>query len=359
MRRATITGWGSCVPPAVLTNHDLEGVMETSDEWITTRTGIKERRITHTETSDMAAVAGLHALAAAGADPADIDLLILATCTPDRLIPSAASFVQPKLGVVNAACLDVNAACSGFVYGMSLANGMIVSGAARRVLVIGAEKLSTLLDVDDRSTAVLFGDGAGAVVMEAAEGDEGILAVNLGTDGQLGDKLTVTGFGTEKLGPLAEEFALTMDGREIFRNAVVQMGEAAAKAVADAGLDLDDVDLLIPHQANTRIIDATARRMDLPSERVFVNIASYGNTSAASIPIALDEAIQMGRIKAGSVVVFVAFGGGLTWGAAALRWGQRTEPIATSDAKLPPTKLSGVELLEERQSERRSRRGVA
>lgn len=359
VRRATITGWGSCIPPGVLTNHDLESVMDTTDEWITTRTGIKERRITHTETSDMAAVAAARALAAAGVGPEEIDLLVLATCTPDRLIPSAASYVQPRIGVTNAACLDINAACSGFIYGLSIANAMVATGAARKVLLIGAEKLSTLLDVNDRSTAVLFGDGAGAVVLEESQGDDGVLSLNIGTDGTLADKLTVSGFATEALGPLNEEFSLTMDGREIFRNAVVQMGEAAARAVADAGLGLDDVDLLIPHQANTRIIDATARRMDLPAEKVFVNIASYGNTSAASIPIALTEALEMGRIGPGDDVVFVAFGGGLTWGAACVRFGDRVTPIATSDAELPPTQKSGLELLGERQRERARRRGEA
>ncbi len=359
MRRATITGWGKCTPPAVLTNEDLEAVMDTSDEWITTRTGIKERRITHTETSDMAAVAGLHALAAAGIEPADIDLLILATCTPDRLIPSAASFVQAKVGAVNAACLDVNAACSGFVYGLSLANGMIATGAANRVLLIGAEKLSTLLDVADRSTAVLFGDGAGAVVLEAAGDGEGVLALNLGTDGRLANILTVTGFGTEELGEIASEYTLFMDGAEVFRNAVKQMGEAAARAVADAGLTLDEVDLLIPHQANTRIIDATARRMKMPPEKVFVNITGYGNTSAASIPIALAEALESNLVRPGAVIVFVAFGGGLTWGAACLRFGERVTPSGTSDARLPATDKTGLELLIERQVERDKRRGVA
>jgi 3-oxoacyl-[acyl-carrier-protein] synthase-3 len=342
----------------VLTNHDLESVMNTTDEWITTRTGIKERRIAHTETSDMAAVAGAHAMAAAGVDPGEVDLLIVATCTPDRLIPSAASYAQPKLGVVNAACFDINAACSGFVYGLSIANGMIATGAVSTVLLVGAEKLTTLLDVDDRTTAVLFGDGAGAVVLEATERDEGVLSLNLGTDGALADKLTVTGFATADLGPLAEEYVLSMDGREIFRNAVVQMGEAALRAVADAGLELDDVDLLIPHQANTRIIDATARRMDLPPDKVFVNIASYGNTSAASIPIALTEALEMGRIRPGDDVVFVAFGGGLTWGAACVRFGQRVTPIGESDAALPPTRKSGVELLADRRRQQMLRRGA-
>lgn len=359
MRRATITGWGKCTPSAVLTNEDLEAVMDTSDEWITTRTGIKERRITHTETSDMATVAGHHAIAAAGLQPEDIDLLILATCTPDRIIPSAASLVQAKLGVANAACLDVNAACSGFVYGLSLANGMIATSAARRVLLIGAEKLSTLLDVEDRSTAVLFGDGAGAVVLEPAGDGEGVLALNLGTDGGLADILTVSGFGTEEIGNVAEQFSLVMDGQEVFRNAVTQMGEAAARAVADSGLSLEDVDILIPHQANTRIIDATARRMKLPPEKVFVNITGYGNTSAASIPIALTEALESALIRPGAVIVFVAFGGGLTWGAACLRFGDRVTPLGASDARLPATRFTGLELLMQRQDERRRRRGLA
>lgn len=357
MRRATITGWGKCVPPAVLTNADLEQLTDTTDQWITTRTGIKERRITHVENSDMAAVAGRHALAAAGVDAAEIDTLIVATCTPDRIIPSAASFVQPKLGAVNAGVMDVNAACSGFVYGLTVANGLIAAGTASKVLLIGSEKLSVLLDLDDRSTAVLFGDGAGAVVLEATEGRDGVLSANLGTDGSLAGILTASGFGTEDDVPPDLDRKLYMDGREVFRNAVVQMGNAAARAITDAGLDLDDVDLLIPHQANVRIIDATARRIDLSEDKVYVNIASYGNTSAASIPIALTEALEQGRISPGDHIVFVAFGGGLTWAAAALRWGERTSPLGTSDAALPDTDRSGAELLVARQERRRARRG--
>jgi 3-oxoacyl-[acyl-carrier-protein] synthase-3 len=323
--------------------------MDTTDEWITTRTGIKERRISHMETSDMAAVAGKHALAAAGLDPEDIDLLVLATCTPDRIIPSAASFVQAKIGAPNAPAVDVNAACSGFVYGLNFANAMVAAGSARRVLLIGAEKFSPLLDVDDRSTAVLFGDGAGAVVLEASDGPDGVLSAMLGTDGRLAKILTVPGSGSEDPDPDEVSGRIFMDGREVFRNAVVQMGEAARKVIADAGLDLSDVDLLIPHQANERIIDAIARRMKLPPGKVFINIASYGNTSAASIPIALTEALAEGRIAPGAVITFVAFGGGLTWGAAALRWGDRIDPIAASDAALPSTNRTGLDLLLERQ----------
>jgi 3-oxoacyl-[acyl-carrier-protein] synthase-3 len=359
MRRATITGWGKCTPPAVLTNHDLEAVMDTNDEWITTRTGIKERRITHTETSDMAAVAGRHAVAAAGLEVTDIDLLIVATCTPDRIIPSAASYAQAKMGAFNAACLDVNAACSGFIYGLSIANGMIATGAASKILLIGAEKLSTLLDIEDRSTAVLFGDGAGAVVLEPARGDDGVLALNLGTDGRLAEILTVSGFGTEKIEAVMSQYSLTMDGPEVFRNAVTQMGEAAARAVADAGIELEDVDVLIPHQANMRIIDATARRMKLSPDKVYVNITGYGNTSAASIPIALTEALESERVGPGANLVFVAFGGGLTWGAACVRFGDRVSALGTSDARLPETTATGLELLMERQDERRRRRGAS
>jgi 3-oxoacyl-[acyl-carrier-protein] synthase-3 len=353
MRKATITGWGRCVPPAVLSNSDLATIMDTSDEWITTRTGIKERRITHVENSDMAVVAGRHAIACAGLTDADIDLVMVATCTPDRIIPATAAFVQEKMGLPNAACLDVNAACSGFVYGLHLSNSLIATGLHERILLIGSEKLSMLLDIEDRSTAVLFGDGAGAVVLEATDGDDGVLSSNLGTDGTLSRILTAPGFGTEENVPAHLDRRLYMEGREVFRSAVTQMGESAARSVADAGLTLEDVDWLIPHQANVRIIDATARRMDVPPEKVYVNVASYGNTSSASIPIALSEALDEGKIEPGAVVVFVAFGGGLTWAAATVRWGDRVTPLATSDAALPPTNRSGLDLLLERQQRRR------
>jgi len=351
MTRATITGWGKCVPPAVLSNHDLEQVMDTNDEWIHTRSGIKERRVSHVEVSDLAATAGAHAVAAAGLDPEDIDMLIVCTCSPDRLIPSAAAMVQAKIGAHNAATMDLNAACTGFLYGLTTAAGMIAGGVIRRALVIGAEKLSAFLNLNERSTGVLFGDGAGAVVIEATDKEsEGILATELGSDGRLTELLSVTHTGTEYPDgdPLYAERTVYMEGREIFRNAVVKMGESAASVVEQAGLTLDDVDLLIPHQANIRIIDATAKRMKLDPRQVYVNIASYGNTSAATIPIALTEALEENRIKPGDLIVFVAFGGGLTWGGVALRWGERTSPIAISDMSLPPTTKTGLELLAER-----------
>jgi len=354
MPNATITGWGKCIPPAVITNADYETVMDTSDEWITSRTGIKERRITHVENSDMAAVAGAHALAAAGLENDDIDLLILATCTPDRIIPGAAAYVQAKMGLTRAAAMDINAACSGFVYALTVGTSFIESGMYRRLLIVGSEKLSMMLSYEDRTTAVLFGDGAGAVVLEATAGSDGILATDLGTDATLVGALTAGGYGTAEDLLVEEDGRVQMDGREIFRNAVVQMGEAAVRVAEEAGWGIDGVDMLIPHQANTRIIDATARRMKLPPEKAFVNIASYGNTSAASIPIALTEALEEGRIAPGANVVFVAFGGGLTWAAAALKWGDRVTPVGTSDARLSDTDKTGIELLTMR-NERRVR----
>jgi len=348
MRHTTITGWGKCVPPAVLSNADIEGLTDTSDEWITTRTGIKERRISHVETSDMAAVAAQRALAAAGRDPGEVDLVLVATCTPDDLIPSVACKVQEKIGAWNAGVLDVNAACSGFIYGLSIADQMVRAGGMERVLLIGAEKLHTWMDFTDRSTAVLFGDGAGAVVIEAADRPGGLLAFELGGDGSLGGILCVPWSGTrgDVVRSAGEKSAVRMDGPEVFKRAVVTMGGAAERVIARAGLSLEDVDLLIPHQANVRIIDATARRLGLPPEKVFVNIASYGNTSAATIPIAITEAIEEERIRPGTTLVFAAFGGGLTWAAAVFRWGDRVVPIARSAAELPPGEKTAVELLQ-------------
>jgi 3-oxoacyl-[acyl-carrier-protein] synthase III len=354
MRRAAITGWGRCTPEPVLSNADLATVMDTSDEWITSRSGIKERRICHVDNSDMATVAGAHALAAAGLSPGDVDYLIVATCTPDRMIPSTACYVQAKLGTVNAAAADINAGCTGFIYGLTMAQGLIAAGIASRILLIGTEKISSYLDLDERSTAVLFGDGAGAVVLQPATGDEGVLSLTVGSDGTLAEALTASGMGTSYV-TVDAPLRIIMDGKEIFRHAVVQMGESAALAAKEAEWELEDIDLLIPHQANIRIIDATARRLGLEPSRVFTNIERYGNTSAASIPLALSEALEAGRITPGANLVFVAFGAGLTWGAAAVRWGSRIEPVATSPAALPPSAKSGLEIILDVQEKKRSK----
>jgi 3-oxoacyl-[acyl-carrier-protein] synthase-3 len=348
MPNATITGWGKCLPPAVLSNHDLEQLVDTSDEWITSRTGIKERRISHVEVSDLSEIAARHALAAAGKTPADVDLIVLGTCSGDSLIPSTAAILQAKLEAWNAAAFDLNAACSGFLYSLVVAANMIKAGSHRTVLVVGAEKLHFHLDFTDRTTCVLFGDGAGAVVLEATEDDVGVLSSELGMDGSAAAILCIPRDGTsgDRDYPQPKESRFDMDGPEVFRRAVVRMGEASVRVIEEAGLSLDDVDLLIPHQANVRIIDATARRLGLDSGRVFVNIGSYGNTSAATIPVALTEAVEQGRIKPGDNVVFAAFGAGLSWAAAVVRWGDRVEPIATSDAELPPNTRTAMELLE-------------
>lgn len=348
MRSAEITGWGKCMPPNVLSNHDLEQLVNTSDEWITSRTGIKERRISHVEASDMAAVAGARALAAAGKTAADVDLLLVATCSGDSIIPSTASVVQRKLEAWNAAAMDLNAACSGFVYGLVVGTNMIRGGTHGTILLVGTEKLHHLTDFTDRNTCVLFGDGAGAVVLEPSDGSAGLLASDLGMDGSAGHVLEVPVDGTMgDRGPLDPRMCgISMEGQEVFKRAVTMMGESSLRSLERAGIDVDQVDLLIPHQANVRIIDATARRLGLGEGNVYVNIHSYGNTSAATIPVALAEALEEGRIHPGDTVVFAAFGGGLTWGSVVYRWGERVEPILKTDVDLPPPDRDTMELLQ-------------
>jgi 3-oxoacyl-[acyl-carrier-protein] synthase-3 len=348
MRNAEITGWGKCMPPNVLTNHDLEQLVDTSDEWITTRTGIKERRISHVEASELAAVAGLRALAAAGKTVNDVDLILVATCSGDSIIPSTASVVQNRLEAWNAAAMDLNAACSGFVYGLVVGTNMIRGGTNNTVLLMGTEKLHFVTDYTDRTTCVLFGDGAGAVVLEPTDEPIGLLSSELGMDGSVGHILSVPRDGThgDRRPVDPSECAIGMEGPEVFRRAVTTMGDSAARAIKDAGLSLDDIDLLIPHQANVRIIDATARRLGFDDGKVFVNIHSYGNTSAATIPVALTEALETGRISPGANIAFTAFGGGLSWGSAVYRWGRRVEPLGESDADLPPPDRTTMELLQ-------------
>ena len=346
-RYAEITGWGTALPPAVLTNDDMSRIVETSDEWIATRTGIKERRISHVDVSELGRVAGLKAIAAAGLEPAQIDMVINATCTPENLLPATAGLIQDKIGATGAGAMDLNANCSGFVYAHTVADSLVKTGVATRVLVLGAEKFSYILDWTDRSTCVLFGDGAGAIVVEATDEPVGLMASELGNDGSAAEHLCLPGRGTAgqvaALDPLTA--GVRMNGPEIFRCAVTMMGEASQRVVDEAGWSLDEVDLLIPHQANQRILDATARRLGLDSAKVFSNLHAYGNTSAATIPIALAEALEQGRVGPGAKLVFVAFGGGLSWAASAIKWGERTEPIAASDATLPDFDGDALELL--------------
>ncbi len=346
-RYAEITGWGTALPPAVLTNDDMSRIVETSDEWIASRTGIKERRISHVDVSELGRVAGLRAIAAAGLEPAQIDMVINATCTPENLLPATAGLIQDKIGATGAGAMDLNANCSGFVYAHAVADSLVKTGASHRVLVLGAEKFSYILDWTDRSTCVLFGDGAGAIVVEATDEPVGLVASELGNDGSAAEHLCLPGRGTAgqvaALDPLTA--GVRMNGPEIFRRAVTVMGEASQRVVDAAGWRLEDVDLLIPHQANQRILDATARRLGLDNARMFSNLHAYGNTSAATIPIALSEALEHGRVPPGANLVFVAFGGGLSWAASAVKWGSRTTAIATSDAVLPDFDGDALELL--------------
>lgn len=348
MKNAAITGWGKCIPQPFVTNEELSTVVDTSDEWITSRSGIKERHVSHVQNSDMATLAGRRALAGSGLDASEIDYVIVATCTPDRQIPSTACYVQVKLGATNAAASDINAGCTGFVYGLSMAQGLIATGTAERVLLIGSERITAYLDLDVRSTAVLFGDGAGAVVLEATDENIGIRSMTLGADGGGASALTATGLGTEFIGtdvPLQ----VVMDGGEVFKNAVVRMGECTVEAMEKAGWGPHDVELVVPHQANIRIIDAVRRRLGADEDKVFVNIHKYGNTSAATIPIALAEAIDEGRVTPNSNLVLVAFGAGFTWGAAGITWGDRVEPIRTIADELPEPTESGLDIMRSRQ----------
>lgn len=328
--RAVLTGTGAYLPAKRLTNDDLSRMVDTSDEWIYPRTGIRSRRIAAEgeNVSDMAAAAGRQALGNAGARPEEIDLLVLATITPDTPLPASSCLVQTKLGLANATCFDIAAACSGFIYALDVARQYILSGAARKVLVVGAEKMSAITDWTDRTTCILFGDGAGAVVVERSEGgtQNGILSSATGTDGTLAPLLHIEAGGSA-MPTTAETLAarkgfVRMDGHTIFKYAVRNMAGIADKAVTDAGLRHEDIDWLVPHQANMRIIQAVAKTMDLGMEKVVTNIENTGNTTAASIPLALHEAVSDGRIKDGDNVLFASFGAGLTWGATVVRWGR-------------------------------------
>lgn len=344
---AAITGWGKCVPPTVLTNDEIATVIDTSDEWIKTRSGIRQRRVSHVPGSDLANVAGQRALAAAGVSPEDIDLLIVATCTPDTVIPSTAAHVQRKIGAKNAAVFDLNAGCSGFIYSLSVATSMIKSGGFKKALVIGSERITWFLNWSNRDTAVLFGDGAGAVVVEPSSEESGLLYSHLGCEGEIADALQIPNFGTagDRFVENYAAFDVQFDGREIFRRAVKGMTKETRIVLNELGLSNSDIDLIIPHQANLRIIESLAHHLGVDMKNVEVNIQNYGNTSAATIPVAMVEALEAGRIKPGDRILMAAFGAGLTRAAGLLRWGNRTTPLKTSDAELPPCDQTALEIL--------------
>ncbi|MCL1068985.1 ketoacyl-ACP synthase III [Shewanella olleyana] len=345
MQYAHITGWGKCVPPAKLTNDDLATFMETSDEWIKTRTGISERHISHVNTSELATVAAQNALLAAGIDGSELDLIILATASPDTLIPNIASTVQANVGATCGA-FDINAACSGFLYALGMGSSLIKSGQNKKILVIGAERLSFYLDWSRRETAVLFGDGAGAVVIEASNEPGGVLGYELNNDPAARDILS-SGFGTQmdRFDSSSLDFFINLNGQEVFKRAIHGMGGLSTKVLENCNMTKEDVDLVIPHQANERIIDTLISRMKIPKEKAFVNIANYGNTSAATIPIAICDALEQGRMTAGQTILSCAFGAGLTSAALLLKWGERTTPINAPTAELPPCEVTALELI--------------
>ncbi len=322
---AKLSGIGSCVPSKVLSNQDLEKMVDTSDEWITTRTGIRERRIASPQetTSSLALEAARRALQMAQVDPRELDLIVVATVTPDMFFPATACLLQRELGAPQAACFDLEAGCTGFVYALVMAEKYLIGGGGNKALVVGAETLSKIVDWEDRTTCVLFGDGAGACVLEKTD-HPGLIASYLGSDGGGAHLLELPAGGSRI--PASRESVekrlhyIKMSGNEVFKFAVRIMEEASREVAKRAGVGLEEVALFIPHQANIRIVDSAARRLKIPQEKIFVNVHKYGNTSSASIPIALDEAYREGKIKEGDLVLLVGFGAGLTWGSALIRW---------------------------------------
>ena len=345
---ATITGWGNGLPPAVLTNEDLSTFLDTSDEWITTRTGMKERRISHVSAIEMATLASARALACAGLDAADVDLIIYGGCSNEEAVPNSASGVQALLGATRAAAMDVNTACTSFLYGLSTATSMIRTGVVRNAVVIGVELISRYMDWSNRNVAVLFGDGAAAVVLQATHQETGVLASVLGCDAEARASLRVRGIGCGYAGRdvTLGDTLWDFDGQVIFKRAVKGMSEASAKVLAQAGVTADDVDLVVPHQANLRIIEAVAKYAGIPMDRVMVTVHKFGNMSAATVPVSLVEALNDGRIKPGALVLMPGFGAGLTFGALLLRWGDRITPLGESSRAFPPFEGTALDLVQ-------------
>ena len=351
---AAVAGWGKCLPPAVLSNRDLATFLETDDEWIVSRTGMKERRVSHVPLGDVIHVAAARALACAGMEAGELDLIVVGSTLGDELCPNVSSGTQKRLGARNAAVMDVNTACTSFLYGLSTATALIRTGVVRTALVVGAEAPSPYMDWDNRNVAVLFGDGCGAVVLKATHREEGLLAERLGCYGDARDILDVRGVGARyaNQGIPGGYTSWNFDGQEIFKKAVLGMAQAGVEALEKRGLSVKDVDLVVPHQANLRIIDAVGRRLGVDPSRVFVNVQRYGNMSAATVPVALVEALEEGRVRPGANLLLPAFGGGLTFCAHLVRWGERVTPLGTSDVELPPCDRTGLEIVNDLRSRR-------
>ncbi|MDH5434775.1 MAG: ketoacyl-ACP synthase III [Gammaproteobacteria bacterium] len=345
---AEIIGWGKCAPPAVLTNKDLESFMETSDEWIQTRTGIKQRHVSHVPCSELSRVAAERAIACAGIKAEDIDLVILGTTSPDEIIPNSASIVVNAIGAVNATGFDINSACTSFLYSLNVATDMIKAGSIKTALVIGMEKVTRYLDWEKRDSAVLFGDGGGAVVLQATEEALGLIDAKLSLVPETREMIHIPGLGMDHTNQTLQEFhySINFTGQDVFKHAVRGMYEACDTVLARTGISLEDIDFFIPHQANLRIIQTLAKRMHVDMENVMVCVDKYANTSAGTIPLSLCDALEAGRIKPGMTMLTASFGAGLTCGGGLIKWGERVVPLGESDAELPPCNETALELIQ-------------
>jgi 3-oxoacyl-[acyl-carrier-protein] synthase-3 len=346
---AAIVGWGKCLPPAILTNQDLATFLPTDDEWITTRTGMKERRISHVPGIELAITASERAIACAGLTGADIDLVIYGSCSNDEAVPNSASGVQQRIGAKHAAAFDVNTACTSFMYGLSIGSAMIKTGIVKNAVVIGVELISQYMDWDNRNVAVLFGDGAAAVVLQASEEASGVVTEKLQCYADARQILRVRGMGTmyANLGVPFGQTRWDFDGQEIFRKAVQGMSDACLDVMSRAKVRMEDIDLIVPHQANLRIIDAVAKRAGAGADKVFLTVQKYGNMSSATAPVALVEAVEKGRVPPKGLILMPAFGGGLTLSAHLIRWGERMTPLKSCAAELAPCTKTALELVNE------------
>ncbi|MEP7181141.1 MAG: ketoacyl-ACP synthase III [Betaproteobacteria bacterium] len=347
MTHAAITGWGKCMPPAVLTNADLATFLDTNDEWITQRTGIHERRVSHVPGIELSYVASMRALACAGLAPADVELIVYGSCSNEEQIPNTSSGLQFRLGATHAAAMDVNTACTSFLYSLSTATAMIRTGVVKNALVVGVEVIAPFMDWHNRNVSILFGDGCAAVVVQATNEAEGLLGEKLGCYADARQTLRVRGTGLTYAnhGLVYGDTQWDFDGQEIFKRAVTGMSHASADVLAKCGHAATELDLVVPHQANLRIIEFVARRLGTPMDKVFVTVQRYGNMSAATVPVALVDALEEGRVEPGALILMPAFGGGLTWCSHLVRWGARTTPLTTTDVDLPLCEKTALEMV--------------